>query len=167
MKIGLIAGRDFDLAAHPTDSSGVIVNETAVALMGYKDPIGKPIYSGKFRAHIIGVVHDFHFQSLHGKIMPLVLEPGRNDRYSHILIRTQAGQAQTAIEAPQQLCKRLNPAFPFTYHRWLAAFAYRTDIPWWVFAVTGSAVALMALFTVCWQTLRAATANPVKSLRSE
>ena len=258
MKIALIAGRDFDPAAYPTDSSGVIVNQTAVALMHYKDPIGKPIYNGNWKMHIVGVVKDFHFQSLHDKIMPLTLQPGRDAWFRTILVRTQPGQTTQALASLGQLCKQLNPAFPFDYkfsdveyaslykseaitgqlsvifavlaifisclgllglslftaeqrvreigirkvlgasigslfnllsknffglvglafligaplgwwamHRWLAGFAYRTDIPWWTFAVAGAAVLAVTLLTVCWQTIRAARTNPVKSLRSE
>jgi putative ABC transport system permease protein len=259
MKIGLVAGRDFDLANYPTDSSGVIVNQTAVKLMGYKEPVGRFIYSGSFKARIVGVVKDFHFQSLHEKILPLVLEPGRNsDRFSSILVRTAPGKTAQALAGLEGLCKRLNPAFPFDYkfsdaeyenlykseavtgrlsvifavlaifisclgllglsmftaqqrvreigirkvlgasagslfgllsknflglvgiafligaplgywamHVWLAGFAYQTDIPWWVFAVAGAAALAVALVTVCWQTIRAARANPINALRPE
>jgi ABC-type antimicrobial peptide transport system permease subunit len=52
-------------------------------------------------------------------------------------------------------------------HQWLAGFAYRTDIPWWTFAMAGAAALAVTLLTVCWQTIRAARVNPVKSLRSE
>ena len=258
MKIALAAGRDFDLAAYPSDSSGMIINETAAALIGYKNPVGRFIYSGNYKGHIVGVVKDFHFQSLHEKIMPLILVSGRADRYAQILVRTQAGQTQAALAGLRRLCAELNPAFPFTYqfsdleyanlyrseevtgrlsvvfaalaiaisclgllglslftaeqrireigirkvlgasvgslfgllskdfmtlvgvaflvgaplgwwamHRWIAGFAYQTNIPWWVFPAAGAIVATVALITVCWQTLRAASANPVKSLRNE
>jgi len=50
---------------------------------------------------------------------------------------------------------------------WLADFAYRIDIQWWMFAVAGLAVVVMALLTVSWQGIRAALANPVDSLRDE
>ena len=258
MKIALVAGRDFDLAAYPTDSMGLIVNETAAKLMGYKDPVGRLIYNGNYKAHIVGVVKDFHFQSLHDKILPLVLEPGRIDRYSYILVRTQPGGTQAALAGLRQLCARLNPAFPFTWQfsdqeyarlyrsedvtgrlsvvfaglaivitclgllglsmftveqrvreigirkvlgasmgslfsllsknfivlvglafvigaplgwwamrQWIAGYAYPTNIPWWSLPLTGMLVIAIALITVCWQTLRAASASPVKSLRSE
>jgi ABC-type antimicrobial peptide transport system permease subunit len=52
-------------------------------------------------------------------------------------------------------------------HVWLAGFAYRTDIPWWIFAIAGAAALAVALVTVCWQTVRAARANPINSLRPE
>ena len=50
---------------------------------------------------------------------------------------------------------------------WLRDFAYRTDISWWVFAVSSIAAMLIALLTVSFQAVKAAIANPVESLRSE
>ena len=52
-------------------------------------------------------------------------------------------------------------------HRWLEPFAYRTDISWWIFIISGAAMAFIALLTLSLQTIRAAMANPVKSLRTE
>lgn len=52
-------------------------------------------------------------------------------------------------------------------HRWLEQFAYRTDISWWIFIISGAAMAFIALLTLSLQTIRAAMANPVKSLRTE
>jgi putative ABC transport system permease protein len=61
-------------------------------------------------------------------------------------------------------------AFPLAYHflqRWLADFAYRIDIQWWMFVTAAFAAVLVAFLTVSFQSVRAALANPVKSLRSE
>ena len=52
-------------------------------------------------------------------------------------------------------------------HQWLRNFAYRTSIPWWIFVLAAAAALAIALLTVSFQAIRAATANPVKSLRSE
>jgi len=52
-------------------------------------------------------------------------------------------------------------------HQWLQDFAYRTSMPWWIYVVAGVAAVLIALLTVSYQAIRAATANPVKSLRAE
>jgi putative ABC transport system permease protein len=52
-------------------------------------------------------------------------------------------------------------------NKWLQDYAYRIDIHWWVFAVTGFATLLIALITVSFQAIKAAVANPVKSLRTE
>jgi len=57
-------------------------------------------------------------------------------------------------------------AWYFMY-KWLSGFAYRMSIGWWVFAAAGVAALFIALFTVSFQAIKAAIANPVKSLRTE
>lgn len=51
--------------------------------------------------------------------------------------------------------------------KWLGDFAYRTDLSWWIFAVSGAMMLILAVATLCIQTIRAAIQNPVKSLRTE
>jgi putative ABC transport system permease protein len=61
-------------------------------------------------------------------------------------------------------------AAPLTWwamHKWLENFAYRTSINWWVFVVSGISMIIIALITLSIQTVNAAMANPVKSLRTE
>ncbi|HLK31221.1 MAG TPA: FtsX-like permease family protein [Puia sp.] len=61
-------------------------------------------------------------------------------------------------------------AFPVAWwamNTWLSDFAYRTNISWWVFITAGLAAVLVALITISFQAVKAAMANPVKSLRSE
>jgi putative ABC transport system permease protein len=61
-------------------------------------------------------------------------------------------------------------AFPIAWyamHQWLQDFAYRISIPWWIFLFAGLVAAAVALFTISFQAIRAALANPVKSLRTE
>lgn len=60
-----------------------------------------------------------------------------------------------------------SPVAWYFMHQWLQDFAYRIDIGWWVFGVAGAAVIIVALLTVCFQALKAATANPVNNLRIE
>jgi putative ABC transport system permease protein len=52
-------------------------------------------------------------------------------------------------------------------NKWLQGFVYRINISWWIFAIAGLASLLIALLTVSFQAIKAAVANPVKSLRSE
>ncbi len=52
-------------------------------------------------------------------------------------------------------------------HKWLQDFVYRTTVPWWIFACCGAGIILIALLTVGYQAFRTATANPVKSLRTD
>ena len=61
-------------------------------------------------------------------------------------------------------------AWPLAYYfmnKWLQDFAYRINISWWTFIITGGIVLLIALVTVSWQAIKAALANPVESLRYE
>ena len=61
-------------------------------------------------------------------------------------------------------------AVPLSYwgvHAWLNNFADRTTMSWWVFLVGGGVILITALITLSFQTIRAARANPINSLRSE
>jgi putative ABC transport system permease protein len=61
-------------------------------------------------------------------------------------------------------------ACPVAYYagnRWLQNFAYRIEISWWMFALSGGIVLVIALVTVSFQAIKAALANPVESLRYE
>lgn len=55
----------------------------------------------------------------------------------------------------------------YAMSQWLQDFAYRTEISWWIFAISGLTALVIALLTVSWQTWRAATKNPVEALRYE
>jgi putative ABC transport system permease protein len=61
-------------------------------------------------------------------------------------------------------------ATPIAYYamnKWLQNFAYKTELSWWIFALAGLLALGIALLTVSWQSLRAATRNPVEALRYE
>ncbi|MEQ8927744.1 MAG: FtsX-like permease family protein [Fulvivirga sp.] len=69
----VIQGRNFDI--NRNDSLKVLINETAVAEVGWEDPIGQRIrQSNGVEMEIIGVIKDFHFSSLHEKIRPLIVQ---------------------------------------------------------------------------------------------
>jgi ABC-type antimicrobial peptide transport system permease subunit len=59
------------------------------------------------------------------------------------------------------------PVAWWSMNKWLQGFAYRTDISWWIFILAGSIAACIALLTISFQAIKAALANPVKSLRTE
>jgi len=59
-----------------------------------------------------------------------------------------------------------SPVAYYFMHRWLQDFAYRVPMSWWIYAAAGGGALVIALLTVGWQAIRAATANPVESLRS-
>ncbi|HXO77125.1 MAG TPA: FtsX-like permease family protein [Puia sp.] len=61
-------------------------------------------------------------------------------------------------------------SMPLSYlfmHKWLQTYTYRTALSWWIFALAGAGVLGITLLTVSYQSLKAATMNPIKSLRSE
>jgi putative ABC transport system permease protein len=60
-----------------------------------------------------------------------------------------------------------SPVAYYFMHQWLQDFAYRVPMSWWIYALAGGGALLIALLTVSWQAIRAATANPVDSLRAE
>jgi putative ABC transport system permease protein len=52
-------------------------------------------------------------------------------------------------------------------NQWLQDFSYRINVQWWVFIIAGFIAVLIALFTISFQAVKAAMANPVKNLRTE
>ncbi|HTL09007.1 MAG TPA: ABC transporter permease [Chitinophagaceae bacterium] len=257
MKLQLAQGRDFS-RDFGTDTSNYLVNEAALRRIGYKDPIGKRLTLWKQTGNIVGVIKDFHFTSLRVPIEPLILRLRDQEGWGTILVKAERGKTKEAVESLGQLCKRLNPKFPFTYyfadeefnklykgeavidklsnffaflaifisclgllglamftaeqrtreigirkvlgasvsglftllskeflqlviiafviatplawwamHNWLKDYEYRTAIHWWIFALAGLLAVIIALATVSFQAVKAALANPVKSLRTE
>ncbi|MGC4035814.1 MAG: ABC transporter permease [Chitinophagaceae bacterium] len=253
----IVQGRDFS-KDFGTDSVGYIVNEAALKIIGYKDPIGKPLTFWRKKGTIIGVIKDFHFNSLHTAINPLVLRLEQNASWGTVLIRTERGKTKDALASLEKVCKELNPKFPFTYqfsdeefqklytseqvvsklseyfaflgifiscmgllglvmftaeqrtkefgirkvlgasvislfnllskeflllvfialliaipvswfamHKWLQDYVYSVGISAWTFIIAGVLAILIALITVSFQAIKAAVANPVKSLRTE
>ncbi|HEV2480629.1 MAG TPA: ABC transporter permease [Puia sp.] len=143
MKLQLAAGRDFykDIRA---DSNSYVVNESAAALMGYKQPIGRRMSFWGRKGTIIGVVRDFHFQSFHDAIRPLILRPGLPDDLETMLVRVRPGETQAALDGLARLCKTMNPAFPFTF-QWADleyAKLYRSE------QITGTLSTIFALLAI-------------------
>jgi len=265
MNLQLLQGSDFPEGFKDSDSledhfekAGFIINESALRLTGYKDPIGKPfgIFGG--RGKIIGVVKDFHFKSLHDPIQPLVILLTDNLSWGFAIIRTEPGKTMEAIASIGKVYNQLEPKFPFTYsfadaeyqhlyeseqivsklssafaslaifisclgvlglvmftaeqrakeigvrkvlgaseirifrmlssefiqlvgiafiiaspiawlitNKWLADYAYRTTISFWLFVGAGLVTVLIALVTVSFNAVKAALVNPVKSLRTD
>lgn len=114
MHVQLAQGRDFS-KDFPTDSVGYIINESALKIIGYKDPVGKPLTFWGKPGTIIGVLKDFHFNSLHVPVNPLVLRLGEDIGWGQALVRTEPGKTKEALASLEKVSKELNPKFPFTY----------------------------------------------------
>jgi ABC-type antimicrobial peptide transport system permease subunit len=110
----MIQGRDFS-KEFATDSAGYIINETALKIIGYKDPIGKRLTFWGKKGTIIGIIKDFHINSLHMAIRPLVIRLEENVEYGEALVRTERGKTKEVLADLGKIYKDLNPKFPFTY----------------------------------------------------
>jgi putative ABC transport system permease protein len=113
-------GRFFD-PERVTDSTAVVINETAVQNLGLKDPIGKYLIrpggpDGDVRSQIIGVVKDFHYYSLHQPILPLALYPYQAGGFGRCTtVRIIPGQAQAALQHIEQVWHKYAGSQPFEY----------------------------------------------------
>jgi predicted permease len=113
MNLQLLAGRDFS-KDFGDEAGNYLVNESAVRLMGMENPIGETIEFWGSPGKIIGVVKDYHSRSLYNSIMPqvFVLAPAATDE---VLVRTEPGKTETALQILEKLVKKYNPDYPFEY----------------------------------------------------
>jgi putative ABC transport system permease protein len=257
MASGRFFSRDFR-----TDSAGFIINETTAKALGWNasNSVGKVFAYGGTRGHIIGVMKDFHFESMHQAIVPMVLllPPPADPSFNNLSLKVAGTDIRKSVASLEKICKTYFPENAFEYNflddrfanlyqaeqrqatlftvfacvaiaiaclglfglsafaisqrvkeigvrkvlgadvgsivallsrdflklvavaavlafpvawlamnSWLKDFAYRVNIAWWVFLCAGLCAAIIAFATVSVQAIRAALANPVKSLRTE
>jgi putative ABC transport system permease protein len=257
----LLQGRDIDPRHYPTDSNAVVLNESALRVMGFKHPIGQIINKGAWGTdwHVIGVIKDFVFESPYDNIKPMIFQGPKANDFKMIQVKLN-GAHTTAdnLAAVEKIFRQYNPHYPFEYsfvdeayarkfheeqttatlttvfagltvfisclglfglaaymaenrvkeigvrkvlgasvahittllsrdfvllvgiaillaspiawwsmHRWLAGYTYHVTISGWTFLLAGMVALLIAVFTVSFQAIRAALANPATSLRSE
>jgi putative ABC transport system permease protein len=257
----MVAGRNFS-KEYGMDTSSFLINEAAVKALGLKsneDAVGKQFTYGDRTGQLIGVVNDFHFESLHQRILPIVLFTSATPNgYGRISIKISENNIPAALAHIENTWKKFLPETPYDYtflderfedlykaeqqqgsiftifsfiaifiaclglfglsaftitqrikeigirkvlgasvgnivqlvskdflllvliaaliafpvawyamHNWLEDFAYRINIPWWLFIAAGILAAIIAFATISIQAVKAAVANPVKSLRTE
>ena len=109
----VVTGRGFS-RAFGTDTANFLINEAAARQMGMQDPVGQTLNFWGDEGKIIGVLQDFHIQSLHSPIKPLLvrLMPVNTN---FVLVRTQAGQTAEALQQLEAAHQKHNPRFPFAY----------------------------------------------------
>jgi len=262
LKMEMMDGRFFS-KDFSTDSTTAILNAKALELIGWDDPIGKKISpgTGPQQFTVIGVIEDYHYESLHQKIRPMALflsEGHYQYTEEYISIRLNTENVSEVLRNVETTFNRFAPNMPFEYsfldqdydnlyvnekqtrkmfmifsflaifiaclglfglasfvadrktkeisirkvlgasvpgligllsfnftkwvlisnlvawplgwfvmNKWLQNFAYRIDLTVWPFFISGLLALLIALLTVSYQTIKAATANPVDSLRYE
>jgi hypothetical protein len=257
--VQIIQGRDIDIYTYSTDSTAMLLNETAVKIMGFDDPIGEIIYEWNTAYHVIGVVEDFILESPFDPIRPMIIGGPINGWINNVNVKLSAhGGFSENLERLEQIFKKYNPgdvllyrvvedvymrrfdkeqrivslvgwfaalaifisclglfgltaymaenrrkeigirkvlgasvfditslmskeflvlvtvslliALPVAWwamNQWLSGYAYHTNIPGWLLVVVAVLTIGIALVTVSFQAIRAATANPVKSIMSE
>lgn len=110
VKEGRPFSRDFK-----TDSAKIIFNEAAIKIMGLEDPVGKKITLwDEYKLEIIGVVKDFHFQSLHESVNPLFMILRPDDTWS-VMVRIAAGSEKQTLAQLKAFYEEFNVGFAFDY----------------------------------------------------
>jgi putative ABC transport system permease protein len=261
MKAKILTGRNFS-REYSTDSiSAIIINESAIKMLGLKNPVGTTVYvprnGSAQEAKIIGVVKDFNIESLRKKVVPYCLYVNPQ-RFINIAVKIREAQTQPTLQYIKTTWAQVLPDMKFEYkffedsyselysddeklaelftifsviaiiiaclgllglssftalmrtkeigirkvlganilkiifmlnkdyilwvgiafvisvpaaffiiNYWLQNFAYRTEINWWIFILSGGVALVIALATVSFQAVKAAIANPVESLRYE
>jgi putative ABC transport system permease protein len=146
MKLQLIAGRDFsrDFAS---DSIAYVINEESVRRMNLTDPVGQEITFWGRKGKIIGLVKDYHVNSLHTAIEPVILH--LHPSWSNVMIaRTEPGATTKAMDGLGKLYSKLNPAYPFEYQFVDDVFEsqYRSEV---VISKLANYFSTMAIFISC------------------
>jgi putative ABC transport system permease protein len=113
MNLEVVDGRGFS-RAHG-DSAAFMINEQAVKHMGIVDPIGKWISAWKKKGRIIGIVKDYHTNSLHESISPLILDVKEDLDFGIIMVKTEPGKTQQALASIENVYKQVNPNYAFAY----------------------------------------------------
>ncbi|HMU72107.1 MAG TPA: ABC transporter permease, partial [Ferruginibacter sp.] len=109
-------GRDFNLKEFPTDSSGMILNESAVKAMNFKDPIGQIVKDDGREYHVVGVINDFILQSPYYPTKPMVIEGCSNDWMNVIHFKLNAANSTADnLTKAEAIFKKYNPEYPFEY----------------------------------------------------
>ena len=111
--IEMLEGRSFSREFN-NETSKIIFNEAAIAAMGIQDPIGKTVKLWYEKKQIIGVVKNFHFESLYEPVKPCFIQLSQGLR-PNILVRIKTGTEPETISAIQKLYERYNDGLPFEY----------------------------------------------------
>tara|TARA_B100001765_G_scaffold92761_1_gene56908 strand:- start:160 stop:1965 length:1806 start_codon:yes stop_codon:yes gene_type:complete len=153
LDLELVEGRAFQEEFN--DSLSVLLNETAVAQIGWENPIGKQIrYPGGNMEYytVVGILKDFNLESLHSAIQPFALFSEASQSYdsgvSYITLKVSGENITTTLDQVEQLWKRYSESAPLEYS-FLdedLAFAYQEDQS---LASLFTVFALLAIFVAC------------------
>jgi len=115
MKLKIVEGRDFSPAIATDSTQAYLINEEAAKEMNMPHPIGQWINAWGKKGYIIGVLQDYHTQSLREPIKPVVLDVKEGENFGVILIRAQNGETSQALASVAKVYNYINPNYPFDY----------------------------------------------------
>ena len=108
----IVAGRNFS-ADMPSDSQAVVINQTLANKLNLKDPIGKRITNGGDIFNVVGVVHDFNFESIRDNIGGLCMRLGSSP--SIVSVKLKTADIKTLVPSITSVWKKFAPAQPIRY----------------------------------------------------
>lgn len=129
--IQLVNGRDFSTGSS-NEHLKVLLNESAAKNIGWTDPVGKTFNSEMMEAlplQVVGVIDDFHFQSLHKTIQPLIIEyPRPDDKLTFLSVKIN-GNTEEALKAIESVWQRMAPGRVFDFEFFDKSYAslYQND----------------------------------------
>lgn len=117
----LIAGREIDIRRYPSDSSAIVLTESALRLMGFTRPLGQHIHNLDKDWHVVGVIHDFVTGTPFYPISPVVIKGpiklSGNYWFGTITCKlNERLPINESIEKVTAVFKKYNPDYPFDYH---------------------------------------------------
>jgi putative ABC transport system permease protein len=116
MGLQFVKGRDFDLKQFPTDSTAMIINESSLKVMKFKDPIGKIVKDNGQDWHIVGVIKDFILTNPYEPTRPMLISGAKNDWFQTVQIKLNGNSPTAAnLKKAEAIFKKFNPEYPFDY----------------------------------------------------
>jgi len=110
-----IVGRDIDVQKYPTDSLGIIINESALKVMKFKKPIGQIIKDIDQQWHVVGVIKDFILESPYEPTKPMLIY-GPKSWFSTIQIKLNSKNSTAQnLKTAQAIFTKYDPEFPFEF----------------------------------------------------
>jgi putative ABC transport system permease protein len=115
-EIPIVSGRNFSEDIASDDSTSFILNETAVRMVGWtnEEAVGRTIANRETTGTVVGVVQDFHFESLHQPIVPMIFN-GNSNRFYDLSVRVAAADMTKALAHMETTWKQFVPDQPFNY----------------------------------------------------
>lgn len=118
--ISMAAGRNIS-RQYGTDTLSFVLNESAVKAIGWKsaeEAIGKDFKYGNTKGHIVGVVKDFHFESMHEPIAPMVFEmfPPSQSYYNSLSVKFSGNNIASSLAHLEKTWKKFLPEIPYQYN---------------------------------------------------